>query len=201
MELLLSYLHLMKTKGEVTKSELLKKSSATDAQLKGLVDKNILNVLKSGLLIACIMQVKMYQPTLNYHLLKKWPRKILLFQRSQKVSSFASWHYIEWQNACVYIKLIEKFMGKGIQVLYMLPNIALTSQIIGGSQKNFGGYIGIYHSKFSPNEKSRDLEESKNRRPKIVLGAQLCHLFLPFTNLGFIICDEEHDTLQAARPF
>ena len=52
----------------------------------------------------------------------------------------------------IYIKLIEDCIKKGKQVLYMLPEIALTSQIIRRLQKHFGGYIGIYHSKFSQNE-------------------------------------------------
>jgi primosomal protein N' (replication factor Y) len=77
--------------------------------------------------------------------------------------------------------------------LYLLPEIALTSQIIRRLQKHFGGYIGIYHSKFSPNERVEIWNKVKSGELKVVLGARSA-LFLPFYNLGFIICDEEHDT-------
>lgn len=75
----------------------------------------------------------------------------------------------------------------------MLPEIALTSQITRRLQKHFGGYIGIYHSKFSQNERVEIWNKVKSGELKIVLGAR-SSLFLPFMNLGFIICDEEHDT-------
>ncbi len=75
----------------------------------------------------------------------------------------------------------------------MLPEIALTSQIIRRLQKHFGGYIGIYHSKFSQNERVEIWNKVKNGELKIVLGAR-SSIFLPFTDLGLVICDEEHDT-------
>ena len=75
----------------------------------------------------------------------------------------------------------------------MLPEIALTSQIIRRLQKHFGGYIGIYHSRFSQNERVEIWNKIKTGELKVVLGAR-SSLFLPFMNLGFIICDEEHDT-------
>jgi primosomal protein N' (replication factor Y) len=75
----------------------------------------------------------------------------------------------------------------------MLPEIALTSQIIRRLQKHFGGHIGIYHSKFSQNERVEIWNKVKSGELKIVLGAR-SSVFLPFQNLGLIICDEEHDT-------
>ena len=75
----------------------------------------------------------------------------------------------------------------------MLPEIALTSQIIRRLQKHFGGYIGIYHSKFNQNERVEIWNKVKTGELKIVLGAR-SSLFLPYQDLGLIICDEEHDT-------
>jgi len=92
----------------------------------------------------------------------------------------------------VYIKLIEEAVKKGKQVLYMLPEIALTSQIIRRLQKHFGGYIGIYHSKFTQNERVEIWNKVKTGELKVILGAR-SSLFLPYTNLSLIICDEEHD--------
>jgi primosomal protein N' (replication factor Y) len=74
-----------------------------------------------------------------------------------------------------------------------LPEIALTSQVIRRLQKHFGGYIGIYHSKFSHNERVEIWNKVKSGELKIVLGAR-SSLFLPFHDLGLIICDEEHDS-------
>src|SRR5678809_1630121 len=72
----------------------------------------------------------------------------------------------------LYIKLIEQFIRRGEQVLYMLPEIALTSQIIRRLQKHFGGYIGIYHSKFSQNERVEIWNKVKNGEMKVILGAR-----------------------------
>jgi len=93
----------------------------------------------------------------------------------------------------VYIKVMEEVMRSGRQVLYMLPEIALTSQIIRRLQKHFGGYIGIYHSKFTQNERVEIWNKVKSGELKIILGAR-SSLFLPFQNLSLIICDEEHDS-------
>src|SRR5207253_3879914 len=93
----------------------------------------------------------------------------------------------------LYIKLIEQMIRQGKQVLYMLPEIALTAQIIRRLQKFFGGYIGIYHSKFNPNERVEIWNKVKHGEVKVVLGARSA-LLLPFKDIGLIIVDEEHDT-------
>ncbi|HYJ37795.1 MAG TPA: primosomal protein N', partial [Chitinophagaceae bacterium] len=93
----------------------------------------------------------------------------------------------------LYVKLMEQYLKEGKQVLYLLPEIALTSQIIRRLQKHFGGYIGIYHSKFNQNERVEIWNKIKSGELKIVLGARSA-LFLPFADLGFVIVDEEHDT-------
>ncbi|HRF17668.1 MAG TPA: DEAD/DEAH box helicase, partial [Chitinophagaceae bacterium] len=90
----------------------------------------------------------------------------------------------------IYIKLIEEYIKLGKQVLYMLPEIALTSQVIRRLQKHFGGYIGIYHSKFSQNERVEIWNKVKNGELRVILGAR-SSVFLPFQNLGLVICDEE----------
>jgi primosomal protein N' (replication factor Y) len=75
----------------------------------------------------------------------------------------------------------------------MLPEIALTSQVIRRLQKHFGGYIGIYHSKFSHNERVEIWNKVKNGELRVILGAR-SSVFLPYQNLGMVICDEEHDS-------
>jgi primosomal protein N' (replication factor Y) len=93
----------------------------------------------------------------------------------------------------VYVKLIEDMLRQGSQVLYLLPEIALTAQIVRRLQKHFGDQIGIYHSRFSNNERVEIWNKVKTGEYKIVLGAR-SSLLLPFRNLGLVIVDEEHDT-------
>lgn len=93
----------------------------------------------------------------------------------------------------IYIKLIEEKLHNGGQVLYMLPEIALTAQIILRLQKHFGERVGIYHSKMSDNERVEVWKKQLTNEPyQVILGAR-SSLFLPFENLKLIILDEEHE--------
>lgn len=191
MELLLSYLHLTKTIGEVTKPDLLKKSGASDAQLKGLIDKNILLVEKRevGRIAFLPRDVK-----IDFELTDSQQEAFLSVKGSFTEKPVCLLHGITSSGKTqIYIKLIEEYIRKGKQVLYMLPEIALTSQIIRRLQKHFGGYTGIYHSKFSQNERVEIWNKVKSGEIKVILGAR-SSVFLPFQDLGLIICDEEHDT-------
>jgi primosomal protein N' (replication factor Y) len=191
MELLLSYLHLQKTEGEVIKSELLKKSRATDAQLKGLVDKKIVWLEKKNV---DRLQFLPKDIRIDFELSPAQEKAWAEVQLAMASKAVCLLHGITSSGKTnIYIKLIEQFIRKGKQVLYMLPEIALTSQIIRRLQKHFGGYIGIYHSKFSQNERVEIWNKVKNGELKVVLGAR-SSIFLPFSDLGLVICDEEHDT-------
>lgn len=96
----------------------------------------------------------------------------------------------------VYIKLIQQNIEQGHQTLFLLPEIALTSQIINRLRKYFGGRVGVYHSRFSPSQRaevwSRAFSDDPERRLDVLLGARSA-LFLPFRDLGLVIVDEEHD--------
>ncbi|OAB79020.1 replication restart helicase PriA [Cochleicola gelatinilyticus] len=94
----------------------------------------------------------------------------------------------------VYVRLIEEMIATGKQVLYMLPEIALTTQLISRLQNYFGETVAVYHSKYSVNERVEVWQNVLESKPKaqIVIGAR-SSLFLPFSNLGLIIVDEEHE--------
>ena len=191
MELLLSYLHLIKTEGEVTRSELLKKSGASDGQLKGLVDKRILTVEKRSV---DRLQYLPKNVRIDFELSTLQQEAFEKIKNSFSEKPVCLLHGITSSGKTqVYIKLIEQCILQGKQVLYMLPEIALTSQIIRRLQKHFGGFIGIYHSKFSQNERVEIWNKVKNGELSVVLGAR-SSVFLPYNNLGLIICDEEYDT-------
>jgi primosomal protein N' (replication factor Y) len=190
MELLLAYLHLSKTEGDVTRAELLKKAGASDAQLKGLVDKQI---------------VRIEQRVVDrIHYLPKDIRIDFELTPAQQLAFDAVNTVFEQRAVCllhgvtssgktlVYIRQMEQVIRRGQQVLYLLPEIALTAQIIRRLKQHFGGYIGIYHSKFSQNERLEIWNKIRTGELKIILGARSA-LFLPFSDLGLVIADEEHD--------
>lgn len=96
----------------------------------------------------------------------------------------------------VYIQLIQEQLEQGNQVLYLLPEIALTTQIISRLRKKFGDKVGIFHSKYSSHERVEvwnELLKKEESRFKIVIGARSA-VFLPFHKLGLTIVDEEHDS-------
>ena len=190
MELLLSYLHLSKTEGEVTQPQLLKKSNASAAQLKGLVDKKILIQEKRN---TDRIKTIPKDTSIDFTLSTAQQTALTAIENSFKEKQVCLLHGVTSSGKTqIYISLIEQYMQQGKQVLYMLPEIALTTQIIRRLQKHFGGNIAIYHSKFNPNERVEIWNKVKNGTIKAVLGAR-SSLFLPFKNLGLIIADEEHD--------
>ncbi len=94
----------------------------------------------------------------------------------------------------IYTRLIEEYITEGRQVLYLLPEIALTTQLVSRLTAHFGNQVAVFHSKYSNSERvevwNQVLENSD--KAKIVIGAR-SSLFLPFSNLGLIIVDEEHE--------
>ncbi len=93
----------------------------------------------------------------------------------------------------VYIHLIEQALQEGKQVLYLLPEIALTTQVTKRLQLVFGEKLGIYHSKFSDNERVEVWRKQLSDEPfEIILGVR-SSIFLPFQRLGLVIVDEEHE--------
>jgi primosomal protein N' (replication factor Y) len=190
MELLLSYLHLVRAEGEVTQPMLLKKSKASAAQLKGLTDKQILLTEKRA---TDRIRTAPGSIQIDFTLSDAQEKALAAIRESFKEKQVCLLHGVTASGKTeLYTKLIEDNLRAGKQVLYMLPEIALTSQIIRRLQKHFGGHIAISHSKFNPNERVEIWNKVKSGETKIILGAR-SSLFLPFKDLGLIIADEEHD--------
>ena len=98
----------------------------------------------------------------------------------------------------VYIHLIQEYINQGKQVLYLLPEIALTTQAVARLRAVFGNKIGLYHSKFNDNERVDIWKQMLSATPEspqcqVMVGARSA-LFLPFKNLGLIVVDEEHES-------
>ncbi|ANI88553.1 primosomal protein N' [Arachidicoccus ginsenosidimutans] len=190
MELLLAFLHLQKTEGDVVQKELLKKSGATVAQLKALINKKILSAEKRAI---TRLQSFPKEVNIDFNLSAAQEKSFSEIKNIFLQKDVCLLHGVTASGKTqIYIRLIEEQIRAGKQVLYMLPEIALTAQIIRRLQQHFGGHIAIYHSKFNPNERVEIWNKIKNDEVKIVLGARSA-LLLPFKDLGLIIVDEEHD--------
>lgn len=191
MELLLAFLHLQKTAGEVSQPALLKKSGATAAQLKGLVEKGIVWIERRAVdrILSLPKDVQ-----IDFELSIKQQQCLDEIHTGFETKNVCLLHGVTGSGKTqLYIKLIEENFSNGKQVLYLLPEIALTAQVIRRLQKHFGGNIAIYHSKFNNHERIELWNKIRTGEVKIVLGARSA-LLLPFKELGLIIVDEEHDS-------
>jgi primosomal protein N' (replication factor Y) len=138
---------LLKTAGEVSRPELLKKSGASAEQLKGLVDKNILRIERRTVDRAAFLPREI---EIDFELSAAQQTAYDAIESSFQQRPVCLLHGISSSGKTqIYIRLIEAAIRQGRQVLYLLPEIALTSQIIRRLRRHFGGYVGIYHSKFS----------------------------------------------------
>jgi primosomal protein N' (replication factor Y) len=191
MELLLSYLHFSKTTGEVTQKALLEKSGAGPSALKGLIDKNILVQEKRQ--VDRIRQLPKYIET-GFSLTTAQQLALNQVRKELQSRTVCLLHGVTGSGKTqIYVKIMEEYFNEQRQVLYLLPEIALTAQMIRRLQQHFGGHIAIYHSKFNNNERVELWKKIQSGEIKIVLGARSA-LFLPFRDLGLIIVDEEHDS-------
>src|SRR5690606_21352019 len=93
----------------------------------------------------------------------------------------------------VYIRLMEVAVARGQHVLYLLPEIALTTQITERLRKHFGNKLGVYHSRFNDNERAEVWHKVLQNEYQVIVGARSA-VFLPFQSLGLIVVDEEHET-------
>lgn len=189
MELLLAFLHLSRS-GEVKQGELLKKAGATAAQLKGLQDKNILVVEKRTVDRVPLLPREMNLPA---ELSSAQQTALQSIREQLDHKNVSLLHGVTSSGKTIlYVHLIAEYISKGMQVLYLLPEIALTAQVIRRLREYFGGYIAIYHSRFNDRERVELWNKVRSGEVKAVLGPRSA-LMLPFRELGLIIVDEEHD--------
>lgn len=191
LQLLLAFLHLQKTQGEIIQKELLKKADASAAQLKGLIDKEILQIFRRGV-DRIIAQPKKIE--LSFELSEAQKKAFEEIKTNLLEKQVCLLHGVTSSGKTeVYMKLMQEYVQTGQQIMYLLPEIALTAQLIQRIQSCFGGHVGVYHSKFSSNERVEIWNKVQSGEISILVGARSA-LFLPFAKLGLIIVDEEHDT-------
>ncbi|CAH8294545.1 replication restart DNA helicase PriA [Mariniflexile fucanivorans] len=181
-----------KTKKPVKVADLSTESGASSSIIKSLIDKGVLEeyfiqtdrVQYSGDDNEDSKSLNDYQAT-----------ALTEIKESFKDQSVVLLHGVTSSGKTeVYVKLIEDVLNKGQQVLYLLPEIALTAQLITRLQNYFGEQVAVFHSKYSSHERVEVWNHVLNNSAKaqIVLGAR-SSIFLPFNSLGLIIVDEEHE--------
>lgn len=194
-ELLMLYLdEFAKTKQAVKPSTLAKRADTNSSTVKEMVDKGIFIQFDED-----TNRIAKYEDEITAlsALNKEQESALKSLQNQFKEKSVALLHGVTGSGKTeLYIELIQKTINEGKQVLYLSPEIALTAQIISRLQKKFGDKVGVYHSKFNNQERvevwNRTLVEGKHKFD-IIIGAR-SSLFLPFSNLGLVIVDEEHET-------
>ena len=178
---------------KVTKEELMNESHCTAAVVKALIDRGILFTyeLEIGRLntngkshLELIKQLSLAQQDAYNGILLQMMKKDVVLLHGVTSSGKTE----------IYIHLIRKAIEEHKQVLYLLPEIALTVQIMERLHRVFGDRLGIYHSKYSDAERVEIWQKQLSDHPyDVILGARSA-VFLPFKNLGLVIIDEEHET-------
>lgn len=175
----------------VAASWLLQESQASDAALRALVKRGIFVVWEQMIPRYRLGPVEEpYQPTLSPEQERAKQEIITAWSQGKPVLL----HGITGSGKTeVYISLMQEALQAGQQVLFLLPEIALTSQMVQRLHKAFGQQMGVYHSKFSDNERLEVWHQLQAGHLQVVVGVRSA-VFLPFNNLGLVIIDEEHDS-------
>ncbi len=193
---LLAFLSLTRGEGELKRKTVQEKAGVSVAVMNALVDKGIL-VKERKAVDRLSMKTREVNSSfeLNEEQRKGYEQILSSFKKNKNVLLHG---VTSSGKTMIYIRLMDDFLKQGKQVLYLLPEIALTAQIVRRLQAHFGTQIGIYHSKFNNNERVEIWNKVKEGEYKIILGARSA-LMLPFQSLGCIILDEEHDASYKQR--
>jgi primosomal protein N' (replication factor Y) (superfamily II helicase) len=192
-EIVLSYFQISASeKKPVTVKKLVEIANSTTAIVKALIDKQIFE--------------EYYIQVDRVNFSGKTTEEQLKLSQAQEVAFDSIKENFTQKEVCllhgvtssgkteIYIKLIEDFIKEEKQILYLLPEIALTTQLVGRLRDYFGNKVAVFHSKYNNNERVEVWQQVLAQSPKaqIVIGARSA-LFLPFSNLGLVIVDEEHE--------
>lgn len=194
LDVLLAYMALFPAavEGWVPKAGILEKAQGGQAALQTLVKKGVFDARKQT-------QSRLKPAPAS----AACPPVITLSPAQQKAFDTIK-EGLKEKNVCllhgvtssgkteIYIKLIQEVMTQGKQALFLLPEIALSTQMINRLRKYFGDKVGVYHSRYNEAEKV-EIWQQTGRRYQVILGARSA-LFLPYTNLGLVVVDEEHET-------
>ncbi|RKR84974.1 replication restart DNA helicase PriA [Mucilaginibacter gracilis] len=188
---LLAYIQLSRKQKHITRPELTEASGAGAAAIKALVDKEVFIADER-----VVSRLSTDDEEIDENFVLSAAQRAALSSINQQFTQkdVVLLHGITSSGKTqIYIRLMEQMLANGKQVLYLLPEIALTTHIVERLRHHFGNHIGVYHSRFNDNERVEVWQKVLSGDYRIVLGAR-SSVFLPFGDLGLIIVDEEHES-------
>ena len=188
---LLAYIKLARHQKTISKTELVEESGAGDGSIKALIEKEIFISEEKNV---SRLYADEDEFSSDFVLSESQDAALQSIKDQFTGKDSVLLHGVTSSGKTqIYIRLIEDMINSGRQVLYLLPEIALTTHIIERLRQYFGSSIGVYHSRFNDNERVEVWQKVLSHEYKVVLGAR-SSVFLPFDDLGLIIVDEEHET-------
>ena len=197
LDLLMKYLEISGTLGgserPVAKRDLLQRAGATPAVFNGLVARGVFETYQTeiGRLDTHLLPTEVQPPCQLSSPQQRAHDEIISALRKKNVCLL--YGVTSSGKTEIYIHLIQEVLERGGQVLYLLPEIALTTQITGRLRRVFGSRLGIYHSKFPDAERVEIWQRQLSDHPYDVILGVRSSVFLPFQRLQLIIVDEEHE--------
>ncbi|SEK67083.1 replication restart helicase PriA [Parapedobacter koreensis] len=187
----LAYIQLSRRQPKVAKSELMEASGCSGGIISALVEKGIL-VLEE--LAVSRLDGEDIEVTGDFTFNDAQSAAFKAIKSNFEAKDVVLLHGVTASGKTqLYIRLMEEAVAKGTNVLYLLPEIALTTQITERLRMHFGNKLGVYHSRFSDNERAEVWHKIRNNEYQVIVGARSA-VFLPFGALGLVIVDEEHET-------
>jgi len=190
--IVLCLISLSKSKASVRVSDLRSSSSASYSQIRSLITKG---VLEEYFIEIDRTNLGLYKPNNHINLSDHQKKALIKIKQELNNKSVCLFHGVTASGKTeVYIKFIEEIISQDKQVLFLVPEIVLTSQLVFRFKEFFGSKVIVYHSRFNPNERVEIWNKvlMGSDEAKIIIGAR-SSLLLPFKNLGLVIVDEEHD--------
>jgi len=191
-EVVLTFFQLSASKNAIKASQLQEDSNCSSSVIKSLIDKDIFEYyfIQTDRINFSGKSSSLKELTVHQEEAYKAIKTSFNTHRTTLIKGITSSGKTE-----IYVKLIKEALEVNKQVLYLLPEIALTTQLIERLQFYFGEYLAVFHSKYSINERVEVWNNmlEKKQKAQLILGAR-SSMFLPFSNLGLIIIDEEHES-------
>jgi primosomal protein N' (replication factor Y) len=205
LEILIAFIRMSplvsENQADVKRSELIKAAGASMAQFNALQKKGVFETFEKN--VSRLRESTVALSSVPVGLTEIQLQAYNTIQEQLAAKDVALLHGVTSSGKTeIYIRLIKDYLALGKQVLYLLPEIALTTQITSRLSKFFGSCVGVYHSRYNEAERVEIWNKvlsfnysgpNEKNNYQIILGARSA-LFLPFSKLGLIIVDEEHDT-------
>ncbi|MGO3653597.1 MAG: replication restart helicase PriA [Sphingobacterium sp.] len=187
----LTYLQISKQRDHISRQELIEMSGCGTSAVSALIEKRVLSTYEK--VVSRIDGADIIMAA-DFHLSTTQEETLEAIGLCFQEKAVTLLHGVTASGKTqIYIRLIEQALERGQSALYLLPEIALTTQITHRLKLHFGDKLGVYHSRFNDNERAEVWQKVQKGAYQVVIGAR-SSVFLPFENLGLIIVDEEHET-------